>query len=103
MSTTCRAPQCTTNDYQYDYVTMLSQSLTLYCFLLFPVLCIHTSYVREFTLILLIVFSFSLFFFYDSSSFAILIFSLHVSLFFFLNDPAPTEISPFPLHDPLPI
>src|SRR2546429_49322 len=24
-------------------------------------------------------------------------------LFFFLNDPAPPEISPFPLHDPLPI
>src|SRR2546427_647324 len=25
------------------------------------------------------------------------------SLFFFFNDPAPTEISPFPLHAPLPI
>src|SRR2546429_3927679 len=24
-------------------------------------------------------------------------------LFFFLNDPAPTDISPLPLHDPLPI
>src|SRR2546430_11039079 len=25
------------------------------------------------------------------------------SFFFFFNDPAPTEFSPFPLHDPLPI
>src|SRR5258708_25763382 len=25
------------------------------------------------------------------------------SIFFFLNDPAPTEIYPLPLHDPLPI
>src|SRR2546426_1056592 len=29
--------------------------------------------------------------------------SLHYSLFFFLNDPASPEISPFPLHAPLPI
>src|SRR2546430_15092348 len=28
---------------------------------------------------------------------------LPLFLFFFLNDPAPTEISPFPLHAPLPI
>src|SRR2546430_17573989 len=27
----------------------------------------------------------------------------HMFFFFFLNDPAPTEISPFPLHDALPI
>src|SRR2546425_11163336 len=26
-----------------------------------------------------------------------------ISLFFFLNDPPPTEISPLPLHDALPI
>src|SRR3989442_5945907 len=29
--------------------------------------------------------------------------SLPVHLFFFLNDPAPTEIYSLPLHDPLPI
>src|SRR2546429_8217666 len=27
---------------------------------------------------------------------------LNVSFFFFFSDPAPTEISPFPLHDALP-
>src|SRR2546422_10093153 len=29
--------------------------------------------------------------------------SLHYALFFFFKDPAPTEISPLPLHDALPI
>src|SRR2546421_411959 len=41
-----------------------------------------------------------------SSPVPVLVFVLHVQLlliFFFLNDPAPPEISPFPLHDALPI
>src|SRR2546430_13611831 len=29
--------------------------------------------------------------------------SVHISFFFFLNDPATTEIYPLPLHDALPI
>src|SRR5260370_525513 len=29
--------------------------------------------------------------------------SFLLAIFFFLKDPAPPEISPFPLHDPLPI
>src|SRR2546422_299785 len=43
------------------------------------------------------------FFFIDMPSTDIFSLFLHCSFFFFLNDPAPTEISPLPLHDPLPI
>src|SRR5260370_1233165 len=43
------------------------------------------------------------FFFNDTPTSEIYILSLLYALFFFLNEPAPPEISPFPLHAPLPI
>src|SRR3989449_9352082 len=43
------------------------------------------------------------FFFTYTSTTEISTLSLHDSLVFFLNDPAPTEISPLPLPAPLPI
>src|SRR5258708_31783914 len=43
------------------------------------------------------------FYFIYLSLFDISSISLLFSLFFFLNDPAPPEIYPFPLHDALPI
>src|SRR5260370_1370038 len=43
------------------------------------------------------------FFFYYMTIFLIFSLFLHNSFFFFLNDTAPPEISPFPLHAPLPI
>src|SRR5256886_5659830 len=38
-----------------------------------------------------------------SHIFIIILTWLFIFFFFFLNDPAPTDISPLPLHDPLPI
>src|SRR5260370_703411 len=48
-------------------------------------------------------FSFLSFFFFYMSPLHIYTLSLPYSLFFFFNDPAPPEISPFPLPDALPI
>src|SRR2546421_55040 len=45
----------------------------------------------------------ALFFFYYFSFALLFLPSFFYSFFFFLNDPAPPEISPFPLPAPLPI
>src|SRR5260370_1202551 len=73
------------------YVILCDVLLSLF----FPLFTIYISH-------LLFLFP-SLFFFIDTELIYIYTLPLHYSLFFFLNDTAPPEISPFPLPDPLPI
>src|SRR5256885_1406705 len=63
-----------------------------------PACCVHIHYSRD-------IYTFKCFHIYNMLVFlfCLLIMSPHFFFFFFLNDPAPPEISPLPLHAPLPI
>src|SRR3989454_772092 len=70
-----------------------------------PCALLSIAHIITFNLLLSLIFaSFSSFtFFFSHCTLFIISLPPPVFFFFFLNDPAPPEISPFPLHDPLPI